>query len=197
MKSPSSAFPLVTIINGSLGGAHGNTALFMDRLANALAPRARVRRLDLADGFVLRRDLESIRESAGFVFASGTYWDSWGSPLQHFWESMTPYEGDACWFGKPAACLTTMHSVGGKEVLSRLQGVLVSLGLWLPPMSGLTLGLATQLAARVDSSHAADLWEPADLDVVAHNLLEAVYGTQAWRAWPVDRADPTRLWARL
>jgi hypothetical protein len=34
----------------------------------------------------------------------------------------------------------------------------------------------------------------ADLEVSVHNLLETVRGTRAYRAWDVERGDPSRRW---
>jgi chromate reductase len=131
------------------------------------------------------------------VFATGTHWDSWSSPLQKFLEDATPAEAGPLWLGKPAAVLVTEHSVGGKAVLSRLQGVLLTLGCSLPPLSGLVLSQAVQLARRhtPDPALADDFWSPDDLDVIAHNLLTAARQPRpAWRAWPVDRQHFSRPW---
>ena len=102
------------------------------------------------------------------------------------------------WLGRPAAVVVTMHSVGGKGVLSRLQGVLSTLGLLIPPMSGTVLSLATELATSEPAAidEVADLWTREDLDVVASNLLEAVRGGRTFTPWAVSRADPRRVWAR-
>ena len=42
---------------------------------------------------------EVLAEADGFVFATGTYWDSWGSPLQKFLEETTAFEGTSVWLG--------------------------------------------------------------------------------------------------
>ena len=92
-----------------------------------------------------------------------------------------------------------MHSVGGKGVLSRLQGVLSTLGCLIPPMSGMVYSLATHLAIRHAPPDAsapyADFWQVDDFDTIAHNLLEAVSGGAGWRAWRVDGGDAGRHWA--
>lgn len=190
------ARPRLVVIDGSLGGAEGNTAALLAPLVARLADRAQVERLHLASDGRPPAEVEALLAAgAGFVFATGTYWDSWGSPLQAFLERATHLEGSATWLGKPAAVVVTMHSVGGKSVLSRLQGVLSSLGLLLPPMSGLVYSLVGHLALeRGGTAHGADFWGREDLDVVAHNLLEAVGGGRAWRSWAVDREDPRRRW---
>ena len=153
------------------------------------------------------RDL--IVGSDGLVFATGTYWDSWGSPLQRFLEQATALEAEGAFLGKPAAVLVTMHSVGGKGVLSRLQGVLSTLGCLIPPMSGLVYSLATQVATRMTerlaaghgdadaaaaAAHLDDFWHLDELEVVAHNLLEALAGGRDYHSWRVDGGDPRRRW---
>lgn len=193
------------IINGSLGGANGNTA-------RILASFRRLLELDhvTVNEFHLTERAPSFEDLAaadGFVFATGVYWDSWSSVLQKFFESSTPLEGANCWFGKPVAAIVTMHSVGGKEVLSRLQGVLNTFGLYFPPMSAMTYSLANQMALQVsldqnatrqDTEFEKDLWCLDDLAVLATNLkLAAQNRTEKatnWRSWPVDRSDPSRVW---
>ena len=129
-------------------------------------------------------EVSLLERARGFIFATGTYWDSWGSPLQRFFEESTSLEGGAVWLGKPAATLVTMHSVGGKGVLSRLQGVLSTLGVLIPPMSGLAYSQANHLALQ--SGGDADFWRVEDLEVVAHNLLAALKLREGWRSWPVE-----------
>ncbi len=187
------------VINGSLSGSTGNTGIALNRLSKLLAQDADLDCLHLAEHFPTKGEIESLLQSAdGLIFSSGTYWDSWGSPLQRFLETLTDLEGTDAWLGKPAICLVTMHSVGGKEVLSRLQGVLSTLGLLTPPMSGIVLSLANQLAAQTPNDFADDFWQLADLEILAQNLLEAVRIRKehrpAWKAWTVDRKNPSRRW---
>ena len=130
----------------------------------------------------------------GFVFGTGTHWDSWSSVLQKFLEDATEAEGTKLWLGKPAACVVTEHSVGGKGVLSRLQGVLVTLGCLIPPMSGVVLSKVAQIAVRHEPEAARDFWGAEDLKIVAHNLVEAVNGTRKWKAWAVDREEFSARW---
>ncbi|MFL5812175.1 MAG: flavodoxin family protein [Bdellovibrionia bacterium] len=209
MSLPSKPDSKILIINGSLGGslggASGNTGLALKKWADALTSHAEIEWLHLADYFTKqspdKAKLHSLLQNAdGFIFASGTYWDSWGSPLQRFLEHVTELEGSDIWLGKPAAILITMHSVGGKEVLSRLQGVLSTLGLIIPPMSGMVLSLANQLAAETPSEFANDFWQTPDLEILSHNLLEAIQQKKnqapQWRAWNVDRKDPSRRWLK-
>jgi chromate reductase len=206
--------PRVLLINGSPAGRQGNTASVLERMAACLRERAVVDSLIL-DSLVLAESHDPlvwearIRASEAFVFATGTYWDSWGSPLQRFLESLTSIEASDAWLGKPAAVLVTMHSVGGKGVLSRLQGVLNTLGLLLPPLTGWVFSAASQTAISGvehraegeshwptprDRAVTDDLWRLDDLTIVAHNLLEALYRTHRWQAWPVDRAHFQDRW---
>lgn len=191
--------PVITWINGSLGGANGNTGALLERWTATLSLRAEIHALHLSEGIPSLTDLRAdFERSQGFIFSTGTYWDSWGSPLQRFLEMTTALEGSEAWLGKPASVLVTMHSVGGKEVLSRLQGVLSTLGLMIPPMSGMAYSLAGHLAFDTKNEFAEDFWNIGDFDVIGHNLLEAIASkrgsTPQWRAWNVDRQDPSRRW---
>lgn len=192
--------PHILIVNGALAGAAGNTAVLLDRAARLLARRASVSRVTLAAGGDFANVRPELERAEGVLFGTGTHWDSWSSELQKFLEDATPAEGTPLWLGKPAAVVVTEHSVGGKGVLSRLQGVLVTLGCTLPPMSGLVLAQAAVLAAKHDPKAALDFWCADDLAVVCHNLLEAAAiragrRTPArWRTWPVDRRDFGARW---
>lgn len=186
----------IAVINGSLGGKSGNTGRILALLLEMLISGSELREIHLSPGFPNPRGLEeTLAWAQGFVFASGTYWDSWGSPLQRFFEETTDFEAGEHWLGKPACTLVTMHSVGGKEVLSRLQGVLSTLGCQIPPMSGMIYSLANHLALRGQPSEFhADLWQLGDLGVLAHNLVTALEKRTDWKAWPVDTSDPKRRW---
>lgn len=187
----------IVILDGSLGGSGGNTDAVLAALVAHLAPLSQTEIIRLSAQPLFEPELEdSLRRADGFVFASGTYWDSWGSPLQRFFEQSTHLEVSDVWLGKPAAAVVTMHSVGGKGVLSRLQGVLSTLGLMIPPMTGIAYSLACHLAlagAAMDPE-LADFWQLGDLEVVAHNLLQAARGQRAWRPWLVDSRPAGRRW---
>ena len=197
----------ILILDGSIGGTSGNTAKVLEAFQHAVLERdskVTFDRLDLSAAAIV--DQERLRAADGFVFATGTYWDSWGSPMQRFFEQATSLEGSDCWLGKPAALITTMHSVGGKEVLNRLHGVINSFGLYVPPMCGFTYSFANHLAIQAPTSafdqttrdFADDLWRLEDLKTVAANLSQAIsLGQNArvqWSAWTVDREDANRLW---
>lgn len=193
------ARPRILLLDASLAGPGGNSSRLLGLLASRLSPDAELVTAALAgpppSTFVALEP--ALRAADAFVFATGTHWDSWSSPLQKFLEDATPAEATELWLGKPAAVLVTEHSVGGKAVLSRLQGVLVTLGCTLPPLSGLVLSQAVQLARRHSPEPAAteDFWSPDDLDIIAHNLLVAARQPRPiWRAWPVDRRHFARPW---
>ncbi len=191
--------PRVLLLNAGLGGANGNSARVLDRLADHLRGTADIETATLGpDGATdFARITPGLARAHAIVIATGVHWDAWSSSLQSFLEAATPAEAGPLWLGKPAAVLVTEHSVGGKGVLSRLQGVLVTLGCEIPPLSGLVLSRAGQLArtgAPRDPA-ADDLWQPDDLAVVAHNLLTAARRPVAqWRAWPVDRTHYVDRW---
>lgn len=196
----SSRRPRVVIVNGALAGTAGNTEVLLERAGRLLARRASVARVTLAEGGEFGEVRNELEQADGVLVGTGTHWDSWSSVLQKFLEDATPAEGTALWLGKPAGVVVTEHSVGGKGVLSRLQGVLVTLGCTLPPMSGLVLSQAAVLAAQHDPKAARDFWCADDLAVVCHNLVEAAAiragrRTPArWRTWPVDRSDFDARW---
>lgn len=207
--------PHLLLLNASLAGDAGNTAVLLARARRLLARRATVESLTLAalsssslpisQPSALNPQLvTALQRADGFLFGTGTHWDSWSSVLQKFLEDATPHEGTALWLGKPAAVVISEHSVGGKGVLSRLQGVLVTLGCTLPPMSGLVLSRAALLAVRhaPDPATTSDFWCEADLRIVCHNLSEAARVSRPtaqpalplWRTWPVDRRDFNARW---
>jgi multimeric flavodoxin WrbA len=185
----------ITLINGSLGGKSGNTRALLESLLQKLESEVKIVELTLAENPSKKRIESEIRKSQGFLFVTGTYWDSWGSPLQKFLEDMTDLEGTDAWLGKPSAVVVTMHSVGGKEVLSRLQGVLSTFGCLIPPMCGMTYSLAGHLALKKQTNEFhSDFWQIRDLEVIGQNLLEALNHKAHWMSWPVDTEDPRRKW---
>lgn len=220
--------PHLLLLDASLAGPAGNTAVLLALARRLLARRATVELLALAPPPLPASDsslsapssqlppspppaqlstlhpqlLPALRRADAFLLGTGTHWDSWSSVLQRFLEAATPHEGTALWLGKPAAVVVTEHSTGGKGVLSRLQGVLVTLGCTLPPMSGLVFSRAALLAAKHDAAAARDFWCEADLRIVCHNLAEAARTSlpgarpplPRWRTWPVDRRDFSARW---
>ena len=214
--NPPAARLRILLLNASLGGDAGNTAAALAHLAALLVPQTEVSRHTLATAPGFAACCEALAAADAVVIGTGTHWDSWSSHLQRFLEEATPAEGTALWLGKPVACLVTEHSVGGKGVLSRLQGVLVTLGCVIPPMSGVVLSLAAQSAAQTTrlepdcgsqpgaanaTDDTQDFWCADDLTVVAHNLLTATARLRLaplnWQTWPVDRTGFDRRWIRV
>lgn len=183
------------LINGSRVGEKGNSGCLLETLASRFGEGLTCRDLVLAQAPSLGEIESSLKWAQALIIATGTYWDSWGSPLQRFLEDMTETEGTELWLGKPAVVLVTMHSVGGKGVLSRLQGVLCTFGALIPPMSGVVLSAAAQLAIEhTDSPLCDDLWQVDDLKTAVHNLKVAAAGNSGYRAWEVDRAGSETVW---
>ncbi len=135
-----------------------------------------------------------IRDADGILIGSGTHWDSWSSHLQSLLEHATPTEGTDLWLGKPVAIIITQHAVGGKAVLSRLQGVLSTFGCLIPPMSGLVYSLVNQESLRANGNGSDDVWCRDDIDTICHNLFTAARGKRTWKAWPVDRKNYRARW---
>ncbi len=187
----------ILILNGSPQGKKGNCFLLAQKIQNALRGQCRTQVLNLAEAGALRKAPAALKKNKAVIFITGTYWDSWGSPLQKFLEISTDLEGRPEILGKPAAVFVMEHSVGGKGVLSRLQGVLSSQGYLIPPMSGMVLSLSSTLALKNSKSqHAEDFWSQNDFSWIFHNLQTAI-GLQApWKAWPVDRKNFRQRWLR-
>lgn len=177
----------VLLVNAGLNGAAGNTHALLERAGTQLAPHVDVARLELAAGVAYADFRAELARADALAIGTGTHWDSWSHLLQRLLEEATADEGTTLWLGKPAAVLVTMHSVGGKGVLSRLQGVLNTLGCALPPMSGLVYSLANHAALATQAPGTDDLWCLDDVAIVCHNLLVALGVASGFRAWPVDR----------
>ncbi len=184
------------ILNASPSGAVGNCAELIKIAHKQLDSLFTVSTAHLADIKSFASMSEQLESADAFLFVTGTYWDSWGSPLQRFLEEVSCTEGTKVWLGKPAAVVVLMHSVGGKGVLSRLQGVLNTFGALIPPMSGLVYSVANHLALKGRQSKLTeDLWRLGDLDTLCHNLSEAcVDGGKDWKSWAVDREGFAEVW---
>jgi len=187
----------ILILNGSPSGDKGNCALWMKTIAVLLKTRATVDTVHLAKNPYSPSLRKKIEAASGIIFVTGTYWDSWGSPLQKLLEDMTDLEASDALMGKPCAVFVLMHSVGGKAVLSRLQGVLSTMGFLIPPMSGMVYSLVSDIALKGKNSHAADFWQKDDAELILDNFLKATELNVRWTSWPVDKKDPRRKWLRL
>lgn len=176
------------IINAGLGGAEGNTHEF---LKNQKLPHKIIHLEDIQNFSEIQNQM---LEADAILFCTGTYWDSWSHHMQKLLQDMTAIEAHPKILGKPAGVLVTMHSVGGKSVASRLQGVLNTMGFLIPPMSAMVYSLATHIASQTDSEFKDDFWSEEDLQIILHNLKEAAEKTHNYKSWPVDIKDPKRKW---
>lgn len=184
----------IALVDGSLRPGSGNTARALERVCQAFGKEAEVHRVLLGNfrGTVPEM-AEQLRAVDGFVFGSGTYWSSWGSPLQRFFEVMTPYEATDVFAFKPASVVVTMDATGGAEVASRLSATLACLGCAVPPFGWMALSRVASVLEATDAGATRDVWGAADLDVLGANLLAAVKQAAlaprgAYRAWPVEAA---------
>jgi len=183
----------ISIIDGSLGGSAGNTGKVVEKIASTLDSADH----DGAVFFLAEKMIhpDDLPKSDAFIFTTGTYWDSWGSPLQRFLELATPTELKDPWVGKPVAIVVTGHSVGAKGILSRLMGVLNTFGMFIPPLCGMTYTLAASCAAENAIGWEDDFWSLEDLNVVLYNLELASHIRGNWKVWNVD-GNPSRIWIK-
>ena len=140
--------------------------------------------------------VELVRAADAFLVVTGTYWGSWGSPLQRFLEVMTPLEASDAFLAKPAACVVTMDSVGGSEVGARLLSTFTTLGCMTAPFP---LVVLSRVGAAVDGKPGFDdVWQKRDLEVTMANLLASTKTAQErarFRAWHVEKgAVPKGTW---
>lgn len=183
----------VLIINGSINGQSGQSGNIANKIIESYQ-HIEFKNLILEKNNDLKDWDELVSWADGFVFLTGTYWDSWGSPLQSFLEKTTDWEVSSRWLGKPASVIVTMHSVGGKSVLSRLQGVLNTFGVVIPPLSGLVYSLNTHLIDQ-DSDHKSDFWNLSEITTLVKNLeLQMRSNKIDWATWEVDTGDVKRSW---
>jgi hypothetical protein len=185
----------VLIINGSLGGATGNTGEVLAIAEETLLNRVEVETLDLSRQPHIDRILEAVGRADGLVFGTGAYWDSWSSYMQTFLEETAHTEGSSLWVGKPGAIFVTAHAVGAKGVISRLMGVMNVYGLSFPPMCGLGITYVNETAIPHATDHLRrELWTTADIETVCHNLSEALDGTNRWCQWPTNSGQYGEKW---
>ncbi len=197
----------VLIINGSLSSKNGNCNVLIRKISsligqNSKFSKADVKVLHLADQkwspSEKKKLILQINKASGFFFVTGTYWDSWGSPLQVFLENITELEGKSEVLGKPVVVCVLNHSVGGKGVLSRLQGVLSTFGFLIPPMSGFVYSWVNQEAASNsgDGRFKDDLWSIEDLVPIIENFKRSLKLKTKWKSWPVDRKNFRQVWMK-
>ncbi len=184
----------VLILNTGLGGLGGNCEVVAERCRQLLdALGVRHESLVLRDA-VLGQARAALGRAERLVFVTGTYWGGFSSLLQQLLEELTPTEASELWLGKPAAALVTAHQVGAQSVLFRLQGVLVTFGCLVAPMSGVVISKVGE-ALRVRAPELCDdVWGLEDVATALHNLLAVPFAPGSFRAWPVDREHYADKW---
>jgi multimeric flavodoxin WrbA len=196
---------IITIINGSLGGRSGNTGHLIKKIRKITLKKdseIKVKIVHLQPSFDWVRVRKIIRSSDGLIFCSGTYWDSWGSPMQTLFEKMTQIEGKKHLLGKPVGVIVTMHSVGAKELVSRMQGVLCSMGCMIPPFTGFAYSYSDHIAHKSRTSGKRlldDVWHIDDLNALIYNVVEAIKKTNNWLVWDyldTQALDPGYIWLK-
>lgn len=195
----------ILIVNGSLGGRTGNTHNLIKKIRKTITKidgLIKVQVIHLNPQFNWIRIRKHIKTCDALIFCTGTYWQSWGSPMQQLFEKMTEIEGKKHLLGKPIGAIATMHSVGGQEVVSRMQGVLCSLGCVIPPFCGFAYSYADHVAhqGRFHGKKLLDdVWHLEDTHTLIFNVIESMKGTNKWKVWGFldTRAfDPTSIWLK-
>ena len=187
----------ILIINGSPQGPRGNSHRLIQKVIKELGSGVQTKCVHLVQKNYSEQLKVQINKAHGLIFVSGTYWDSWGSPLQEFLEKATAIEGTKAVVGKPCAVFVLMHSVGGKGVLSRLQGVLSTLGFLIPPMSGMVYSsLSHRISKSSPQKTDEDIWVLKDIKLILSNLKLSLEIQKDWLCWPVDRKNFVRLWLK-
>ena len=184
----------IAVLDGSLNGIGGNTYGVIQEAIKELGALVEVDYIalkDVSDPLSLH---DRIKAAHGFIVGTGTYWQSWGSPLQRFLEAGTEWEGSNVFLGKPICTIVTMHSVGGVEVMSRLQSIFNLLGCYAPPHCAMVHSYVNQLAAQVDKED-MEIWDLRFIPTVAHNFKVALFGSREFMSWDADQGDiVTGLW---
>jgi NAD(P)H-dependent FMN reductase len=189
------ALPLTStllLLDGSVRGAGGNTASAL-RVARRAAEAAGLAVDEIAlSTYVGTIDalLDRVARADALLVGTGTYWSSWGSPLQRFLEVATSLEATDALLGKPVGVVVTMDSVGGVDVAARLLGTFALLGCAQPPFPMVVL---SRIGARVQDD---DVWSARDVAILVDNLAAMLRAERpAYRRWPVTSADrPSGEW---
>lgn len=179
----------VLVLNGSIHGAERNCGVVISQLPSLL-PEDKFEIVNLYQQLLTLELREKVLKADALLIITGTYWDSWGSPLQKFLEDFSDLEADPLVVGKPVGIIVMHHSVGGKGILSRLQGVLSSIGFLIPPMSGVVL-------AKYVNGQDADTWTSSDLTTILANLKKAASINIVWDFWKVGGADFDKVWFNI
>lgn len=183
----------VLVLNTGLAGRVGNSQVVAAHAADVLKRRGVEHENVVLKDAELAAVRSAIARCQRLVFVSGTYWGGFSSLLQQLLEELTPSEGSSLWLGKPAAVLVTAHQVGAQSVLWRLQGLLVTLGCSIPPMSGVVISKVGEALRRRAPELCADVWGLDDVETALQNLL-AMPAAGEFRAWPVDSEHYAERW---
>ncbi len=187
----------ILILNGSPQGSKSNGQKLIQKIVQELGTAVQVSVQHLSQKNYSKSLKDKIKAADACIFVSGAYWDSWGSPLQAFLEKATELEGSRAILGKPCAVFILMHSAGGKGVLSRLQGVLSTMGFLIPPMSGMVYSSLAHLLSRGEKKTTdKDIWHLNDVRLILANLKISLEIKKDWLTWPVDQKKFKRVWLK-
>lgn len=175
------------IIEGGIHGRAHNCGV-LAKAIEELSPFEKTETIYLSEMTPLESTLV---DADAWLLLTGTYWDSCGHPMQKFIEDFTHLEADHRIVGKPVGVIVLNHCVGGKSVLSRLQGVFSCMGFLIPPMTGMVI--ARDSLGNEGHAVGDDSWGLEDIEVVLKNLYIA-NNQVPWKTWPVDRGDFEKTW---
>lgn len=74
----------ILILNGSPNGKKGNGTRLIKTIEKNLPRSLKTKIIHLSEVKKISSIYKDIDRASGFIFVTGTYWDSWGSPLQKF-----------------------------------------------------------------------------------------------------------------
>ena len=180
----------ILILNGSIRGTLGNSFVLANIAKNYLEKNCSVVAtiINLSEySDTVDNIYTTIYGANGFLIITGTYWNNCGSPFQRFIEITTPLENKKHFLGKPIACLVSMDSVGGIDVINKIQTALFGFGCWSPPNSSLVISRVCEEVKSLNNKMNIDVWGLHDIDVVLDNLVLATKTVETiWRTWEVD-----------
>lgn len=186
----------IAVLDGSLHGKGGNTSAVIDELLTYFKDGYEIDYIELKSIADISSLEDRLNRAHGFIAATGTYWQSWGSPMQRFLEGATQWEVSDMFLGKPVFTIVTMHSMGGFEVMSRLQTTFNMLGTFIPPLCCMPYGQVNQ-AAFLAGEGGIDAWDLESISFSAHNFKEALQGTHQYIPWTVDGDEEiSPLWVK-
>lgn len=187
------------ILNGSIHGPSGNCQEVINYISKQYSKKLQIESISLKD--VSLEDIKSkIFQADSFLVITGTYWESWGSPLQKFFEDVTSLEGSKYFMGKPLGAIVLSHSTGGRGVLNRILINLNLFGCLIPPMAGVELSFIAQEAKKYSKEKGLieDVWSFKDINSVIENIM--IYlnlkNNPKFLAWDIDSKDFNKKWIK-